>query len=86
MDLRNDEVAQHVDFDQTGAGDDRSASTDRDKLYVVALGASAGGLEALEKFFDNVPADSPLAFVVIQHLSPDFKSLMNELLARRAAE
>jgi two-component system, chemotaxis family, CheB/CheR fusion protein len=46
------------------------------------LGASAGGLEALEKFFDNMPADSGLAFVVVQHLSPDFKSLMNELLAR----
>src|SRR5215510_7679239 len=52
------------------------------ELYVVALGASAGGLEALEKFFDNMPADSGLAFVVVQHLSPDFKSLMNELLAR----
>ncbi len=51
-------------------------------LNVVALGASAGGLEALEKFFDNVPSDSGLAFVVVQHLSPDFKSLMNELLAR----
>ena len=51
-------------------------------LHVVALGASAGGLEALEKFFDNVPADSGLSFVVVQHLSPDFKSLMNELLAR----
>src|SRR5215467_15340099 len=52
------------------------------ELHVVALGASAGGLEALEKFFDNMPADSGLAFVVVQHLSPDFKSLMNELLAR----
>jgi two-component system CheB/CheR fusion protein len=51
-------------------------------MFVVALGASAGGLEALEKFFDNMPADSGLAFVVIQHLSPDFKSLMDELLAR----
>ena len=45
-------------------------------------GASAGGLEALEKFFDNMPVDSGLAFVVVQHLSPDFKSLMDELLAR----
>jgi two-component system CheB/CheR fusion protein len=52
------------------------------QLYVVGLGASAGGLDALEKFFDHMPADSGLAFVVIQHLSPDFKSLMDELLAR----
>ena len=52
-------------------------------LFVVGIGASAGGLEALEHFFDNVPVDSGMAFVVIQHLSPDFKSLMDEILARR---
>ena len=55
---------------------------DRQELFVVGLGASAGGLEALEKFFDQVPASSGLAFVVVQHLSPDFKSLMAELLVR----
>ncbi len=51
-------------------------------FHVVGVGASAGGLEALEKFFDNMRPDSGLAFVVIQHLSPDFKSLMDELLRR----
>lgn len=50
--------------------------------FVVGIGASAGGLEAIEKFFDHVPDDSGLTFVVVQHLSPDFKSLMDELLAR----
>ncbi|MDJ1173172.1 chemotaxis protein CheB [Roseofilum sp. BLCC_M114] len=50
---------------------------------VVGIGASAGGLRALEEFFDNMPADSGATFVVIQHLSPDFKSLMKELLERR---
>lgn len=50
--------------------------------FVVGIGASAGGLEAIEHFFDNVPGDSGLTFVVVQHLSPDFKSLMDELLAR----
>ncbi len=50
--------------------------------YVVGLGASAGGLEALERFFDHLPPDTGMAFVVVQHLSPDFKSLMDELLAR----
>ena len=52
------------------------------KFYVVSLGASAGGLNALEQFFAAMPADSGMAFVVIQHLSPDFKSLMDDLLAR----
>ncbi|MEA5573190.1 chemotaxis protein CheB [Calothrix sp. UHCC 0171] len=52
-------------------------------LFVVGIGASAGGLRALEEFFENMPIDSGAAFVVIQHLSPDFKSLMKELLERR---
>lgn len=51
-------------------------------LFVVGIGASAGGLSALEKLFDYLPSDSGAAFVVIQHLSPDFKSLMKELLQR----
>lgn len=49
---------------------------------VVGIGASAGGLEALQCFFDNVPETSDLAFVVIQHLSPAHKSLMVDLLAK----
>ena len=49
---------------------------------IVGIGASAGGLEALEMFFDHMPVGSGLAFVVVQHLSPDFKSLMDELLSR----
>jgi two-component system, chemotaxis family, CheB/CheR fusion protein len=52
-------------------------------LFVVGIGASAGGLRALEEFFENMPTNSGAAFVVIQHLSPDFKSLMKELLERR---
>ena len=50
---------------------------------VIALGASAGGLEALEAFFQLMPVDSGCAFVVIQHLSPDFKSQMPDLLGRK---
>ena len=52
-------------------------------LFVVGIGASAGGLCALEDFFDNMPGDSGAAFVVVQHLSPDHESLMGELLERR---
>ena len=50
--------------------------------HIVGVGSSAGGLDALEQFFRNMPPDEGLAFVVIQHLSPDFKSLMLQLLAR----
>jgi len=59
-----------------------SNSNNRSPSFIVGIGASAGGLSALEKFFDNMPSDSGIAFVVIQHLSPDFKSLMDDLLAR----
>ncbi len=56
--------------------------TSKAPFYIVGVGASAGGLEALEKFFDSCPADTGAAFVVVQHLSPDYKSLMTELLSR----
>ncbi len=51
--------------------------------YIVGIGASAGGLEAIELFFSRMPADSGMSFIVIQHLSPDHKSLMVELLSKR---
>ncbi len=53
-----------------------------ERSYIVGIGASAGGLEALEAFFGNMPDTDRLAFVVVQHLSPDYKSLMGELLAK----
>ena len=49
---------------------------------IVGIGASAGGLEALELFLANMPADSGMAFVIIQHLDPTHKGLMVELLQR----
>lgn len=51
-------------------------------FFVAGIGASAGGLEALEQFFSNMPPVDNLAFVVIQHLSPDYESFMPELLSR----
>lgn len=55
-------------------------------IFVVGIGASAGGLQALEGFFKNVEPKSGLAYVVIQHLSPQYKSMMLELLAKHAKE
>lgn len=54
-----------------------------ESLFIVGIGASAGGLESLEQMFRHMPPDSGMAFVVIQHLSPDFKSFMDELLSRQ---
>jgi len=58
---------------------------DNKPLYYVGMGASAGGLEALGAFFDHMPPDSDMAFIVVQHLSPDYKSLMVELLSKRTS-
>ncbi|MFZ1730287.1 MAG: chemotaxis protein CheB [Bacteroidota bacterium] len=51
-------------------------------FQIVGIGASAGGLEALELFFTNMPRATGLAFVVIQHLDPDYVGIMPELLQR----
>lgn len=61
-----------------------SSATTTPVLY-VGIGASAGGLEALRDFFDHMSAESGAAFIVVQHLSPDFESLMDELLARNTS-
>jgi two-component system CheB/CheR fusion protein len=63
---------------ESGAG----ASGNKPLLY-VGIGASAGGLEAIEAFFTHMPSGSDMAFIVVQHLSPDYKSLMVELLSKK---
>ena len=49
---------------------------------VVGIGASAGGLEALQQFLTFLPGDTGMAFVIIQHLSPDHKSLLADILSK----
>ena len=61
-----------------GAGPPKKTSS----FPIVGLGASAGGLEALEVFFSHMPPDSGIGFVIIQHLSPKHKSIMVSLLAK----
>lgn len=54
-------------------------------FLTVGIGASAGGLEAFKRFFTAMPADTGMAFVLVQHLSPDHKSMLAELLGRSTA-
>src|SRR5262245_40182443 len=49
---------------------------------VVGLGASAGGLEAFQAFLSRLPEDTGIAFVLVQHLSPQHKSMLEGLLRR----
>jgi len=50
--------------------------------YVVGVGASAGGLEALQLLFGEMALDTGMAFIVLQHLSPDYKSMMADIMAK----
>jgi len=54
----------------------------RGAFPIVGIGASAGGLEALEQFLGHVPKQSGMAFVIVQHLDPTHKGIMSELLQR----
>ena len=61
------------------------SNTEPNNFFIVAIGASAGGLQALESFFSNLPDHPNAAFVVIQHLYPDYRSMMTEILQRKTA-
>ena len=63
----------------------KNISPTRRGFPVVGLGASAGGLEALNKFLEALPAKSGMAFILIQHLDPTHKSLMVELLSKHTS-
>ena len=74
----------------SGKGGKRGRSKNSRELeprggLIVGIGASAGGLEAFKAFFAHMPADSELAFVLVQHLAPDHESLLAELLSRVTA-
>jgi two-component system CheB/CheR fusion protein len=71
--------ARHVPAKAPADGLERE---DAGPFPVVGIGASAGGLEALEQFLSHVPDGSGLAFVIVQHLDPTHKGVMPELLQR----
>lgn len=56
-----------------------------ESFYIVGVGASAGGLDALKQLVSQIPEGFPHSFVVVQHISPDYKSLMAEILGRETA-
>ena len=57
-------------------------NSNANRFPIVCIGASAGGLEALEQFLTNVPENSGMAYIVIQHLDPTQKGMLPELLQR----
>ncbi len=59
-----------------------SASQPEEKFYIVAIGASAGGIQALQAFFANLPQNPNAAFIVILHQPPDSGHQLSEILQR----
>jgi two-component system CheB/CheR fusion protein len=57
--------------------------SNKEPNYIIAIGASAGGMEDINVFFDHTPLDA-VSYVIVQHMSPDFKSRMAELLAKHS--
>jgi len=66
----------------TVSSEEKTSDSKTDKFPIVGIGASAGGLEALEQFLSNVSENSGMAYVVIQHLDPTQKGMLPELLQR----
>ncbi|NTV03338.1 hypothetical protein HGA89_00275, partial [bacterium] len=60
------------------------AGRDDTRFPIIGIGASAGGLQALESFFSGLPPDvAPgMAFVVVQHLAPDHDSILADIIGR----
>ncbi len=66
-----------------GSSSDSRASTPPDSgTRIVGIGASAGGLNALEEFLSHVPPNSGMAYLVVQHLDPTQKTILSGLLQR----
>ena len=68
----------HLNFEK-----DEEIKPDQENAFsIIGIGTSAGGLEVLKLFFDNLPNEFQHTFVIVQHLSPDYKSLMVDLLSK----
>ena len=64
---------------------DRSPAQDSAEFAVVGIGASAGGLDAFRSLFGELPSDTGMAFIVVQHLSPEHPSILAKTLTRFAS-
>lgn len=71
--------------DLLGVTSSSSSESPEEQFPIVGIGASAGGLKAIEVLIQHIPPNSGIAFVIVQHLDPDSKGMMCELLQRITA-
>src|SRR5262245_66061001 len=79
--LRRPKLPDRACLGQQAAGRERPVAADQ-SFPVVGVGASAGGVEALEGFFRPMPADTGMAFVVVTHMPSGHTTTLPEILAR----
>ena len=73
---------EKTDGSETGAPAAVATGGLPSSLCLVGIGASAGGLEAIRELVKNLPLGIPAAYVIVQHMSPDHKSMLTALIAR----
>ena len=84
-DAHHESPSSEADEIFTSPDDTKEESSEKKKrssFPIVGMGASAGGLEAFEQFFKNMPSDNGMAFILVPHLDPNRKSIMVDLLRR----
>lgn len=81
-DIDSDSDTDSADGDESGMPK-RSRRGRKKKVLVVGIAASAGGLEALGQFITHLPAVSPMGYVVVQHMAPQHRSMLTQLLGRQ---
>ncbi|HVW98909.1 MAG TPA: chemotaxis protein CheB, partial [Candidatus Babeliaceae bacterium] len=75
--MENSEANKNEEKSNSGL---RVSQPGNDNFFIAGIGASAGGIQALREFFEKVPPNSGMAYVVILHLSPDHDSKLAEVL------
>ena len=80
--IPNLETDSFVQPEQQINGIDKPENNAKNPFTVVAIGASAGGLEAITQLLQNVSPTTGMAFIYVQHLSPDHKSMLSTLLSK----
>jgi two-component system CheB/CheR fusion protein len=84
---KNDKSGAHLEapLESASPADASAKPFDADAFPVVGIGASAGGLEAFTQFIQELPVDTGMAFVLVQHLDPKHESMLPEIVARSTA-
>ncbi|MBF0454426.1 MAG: PAS domain S-box protein [Magnetococcales bacterium] len=72
----------NTEEETNGTGAQKREATLKEQMFVVGIGASAGGLEALRPLVAKLSASANMGYVVVQHMAPQYRSMMVELLAR----